>query len=85
LKQTWSEEKDISDEKNIEEVSNIFKLNFKELADLAKSEQVKKIYQDNTEEAIKKNVFGSPTYIFNNELFWGQDRLDFLERALERS
>ena len=85
LKQIWSEEKDISDEKNIEEISNTFKLNFKELTDLAKSEQVKKIYQDNTEEAIKKNVFGSPTYIYNNELFWGQDRLDFLERALERS
>ena len=85
LKQLWSEEKDISDEKNIEEISNTFKLNFKELTDLAKSEQVKKIYQDNTEEAIKKNVFGSPTYIYNNELFWGQDRLDFLERALERS
>jgi len=25
-------------------------------------------------EAIKKNVFGAPTYIYNNELFWGQDR-----------
>ena len=44
-----------------------------------------KIYQDNTEEAVAKNVFGSPTYICNDELFWGQDRLDFLERALNKS
>jgi 2-hydroxychromene-2-carboxylate isomerase len=85
LKQIWTEEKDISDEKNIEIVSSFFKINFKELSDLAKSEKVSKIYQDNTEEAVEKNVFGAPTYIYNNELFWGQDRLDFLERALNKS
>ena len=85
LKQLWSEEKDIADEKNIEVTSDLFNLNFKELSELAKSEKVSKIYQDNTEEAIVKNVFGSPTYIFNSELFWGQDRLEFLERALKKS
>ena len=68
LKQIWSEEKDISDEKNIKIVSNLYKLNFKELSDLAKSEKISQIYQDNTEEAVAKNVFGSPTYIFNNEI-----------------
>jgi len=85
LKQLWSEEKDISDEKNIETASNNFKINFKELSVLAKSEQVSKIYADNTNEAIEKNVFGAPTYIFNNELFWGQDRLEFLELALKNA
>ena len=85
LEQLWSEEKDISDEKNIEHISNLFKLNFKVLSDLAKSDKVSKIYQDNTEEAVIKNVFGAPSYIYNNELFWGQDRLDFLERALSKS
>ena len=85
LKQLWSEEKDISDEKNIETVSNNFKINFKELSNLAKSEKVYKIYTDNTEDAIEKNVFGVPTYIFNDELFWGQDRLEFLERALKNA
>ena len=85
LKQLWSEEKDISDEKNIEIISNIFKIDFKELSVLAKSEKVSKIYLDNTEEAVEKNVFGAPTYIFNNELFWGQDRLEFLERALRKA
>ena len=85
LRQIWSEEKDISDEKNIKIVGNLFKLNFQELTDLAKSEKVSKIYRDNTEEAVAKNVFGAPTYIYNNELFWGQDRLDFLERALNKS
>ena len=85
LKQIWSEDKDISDEKNIETISNLFKLNFKELSELAKSDEVSKIYRDNTEVAVARNVFGSPTYIFKDELFWGQDRLDFLERALNKS
>ena len=85
LKQLWSEEKDISDEINIEITSNNFKIDFKELSLLAKSEQVSKIYTNNTNEAVEKNVFGAPTYIFNNELFWGQDRLEFLERALKNA
>jgi 2-hydroxychromene-2-carboxylate isomerase len=85
LKQIWVEEKDISDEKNIKIISDFFKLNFKELFNLARSDKVSKIYNDNTEEAVAKNVFGSPTYIYNNELFWGQDRLVFLDRALNKS
>ncbi|MGL4576830.1 MAG: DsbA family protein, partial [Burkholderiaceae bacterium] len=36
-----------------------------------------------TQEAIDAQVFGAPSYVFNGELFWGQDRLDFLERALK--
>ncbi len=32
-----------------------------------------------------KNVWGSPTFIYNNELFWGQDRIDFLERAIQNN
>ncbi len=35
-----------------------------------------------TAEAIARQVFGAPTYVVNDELFWGQDRLDFLARAL---
>jgi len=85
LTQLWSEEKDIADKKNIEEASKKFKLDFKALNDLANSEKVSKIYKENTEEAISKNVFGAPTYVFNGELFWGQDRLEFLEISLKKS
>ena len=80
-----AEEKDIADIKNIEEASKKFKLDFKALNDLANSEKVSKIYKENTEEAISKNVFGAPTYVFNDELFWGQDRLEFLEISLKKS
>ncbi len=34
------------------------------------------------EEALARGVFGAPSYIYQDELFWGQDRLEFLDRAL---
>jgi 2-hydroxychromene-2-carboxylate isomerase len=39
-------------------------------------------YQANTEEAMAIGVFGAPTYVFEGELFWGQDRLQMLEWRL---
>jgi len=41
-------------------------------------------YQTNTEEAIARGVFGAPTYVFDDEMFWGQDRLDMLGWRLEQ-
>ena len=37
-----------------------------------------------TQEALGRGVFGAPSYVYKNELFWGQDRLDFLEQALQK-
>jgi carboxymethylenebutenolidase len=34
--------------------------------------------------AIDAGVFGAPSYVLNKEIFWGQDRLDFVERALAK-
>jgi len=31
------------------------------------------------------NIFGVPTYIYNNEMFWGQDRLELLEHSLKKN
>ena len=46
---------------------------------------VMKELDDNGQEAIDRNVFGTPTWIYKEELFWGQDRLEFLTRAVESS
>ncbi len=45
----------------------------------------KALYEANTAEAAALGVFGAPTYVCRGELFWGQDRLDFLQRALSRA
>jgi 2-hydroxychromene-2-carboxylate isomerase len=41
-------------------------------------------YQRFSEEALARGVFGAPSYVYRDEIFWGQDRLDFLDRALQR-
>jgi 2-hydroxychromene-2-carboxylate isomerase len=41
-------------------------------------------YERYTDEALGRGVFGAPSYVYNDEIFWGQDRLDFLDRALKK-
>lgn len=83
LTKLWSEEKDISQDSVLEEVCNKFKLNFNEIKTAANSEEIKSIYLSNSNDAIAQGVFGAPSFIMNNELFWGQDRLDFLEDKIK--
>lgn len=40
------------------------------------------LFSEMTEEALKRGVFGAPTYVVRDEPFWGQDRLEFVDRAL---
>ncbi|KAF7959307.1 hypothetical protein AWV80_35895 [Cupriavidus sp. UYMU48A] len=40
------------------------------------------MHQGYTEDAISVGVFGSPSYVFEGELFWGQDRLEMLQEAV---
>jgi 2-hydroxychromene-2-carboxylate isomerase len=46
------------------------------------AESVQALYDADTQTAIDTQVFGSPTYVIDGELLWGQDRLDFVERKL---
>jgi 2-hydroxychromene-2-carboxylate isomerase len=41
-------------------------------------------YAAYTQEALGRGVFGAPSYVYRDEIFWGQDRLDFLERSLAK-
>jgi 2-hydroxychromene-2-carboxylate isomerase len=49
----------------------------------SQSQAVQERYEANTQQAIDAGVFGAPSYIIDGELFWGQDRLDFVERKLQ--
>ncbi len=53
-------------------------------ADDARAPEVQAQYERHTQEAIDAQVFGAPSYVVGGELFWGQDRLDFLQRRLQR-
>ena len=50
---------------------------------LAGDAQVKQRLKDDTQEAVARGVFGAPTFFVDGEMYWGQDRLDFVKEALE--
>lgn len=55
-------------------------------SDAAADAALDTIWDKNTEEGLARGVFGAPAYVLpSGEIFWGQDRLEFLERALSKS
>jgi len=78
----WAEQKDISDETTLAELADRCGLNGSELLDKANQDIYEQQLQATTTTAHENDVFGSPTYVVDGELFWGQDRLDFLARYL---
>ena len=78
----WVEERDINDPATLTEIANAVGLDGQELSIKSQSSEFEQACQDETQAAIKAGVFGYPTYVYGDELLWGQDRLDFLERAL---
>ena len=79
---TWAEKRDISDEATLVEIANGLGMDGGALLDAAKSPDIEAHYEANTQEALERGVFGAPSFFHEGEMFWGQDRLDFLERAL---
>lgn len=84
LRAVWAEERNIGDAATLAEVLTGRGLDAASLLAHARSAEVAARYVQHSQEAIARGVFGSPTYVYQDELFWGQDRLDFLERALAR-
>ena len=85
LEYLWSLEKDISDIKVLEEICEKLNLKFEEIKNSALSDEINDKYKKNSKDAIDQNVFGAPTYVFKNEIFWGQDRLEYLEDAIKKT
>ena len=53
--------------------------------DAALSPETRAVYEGNTEEAIRRSAFGSPTYFVHGDISYGQDRLKMVERTLKQS
>jgi len=83
LKAVWEEEKNISDESTLISIADSVGLAGAELVEKAKEEEWGALYANTTKAALETGVVGSPTYQVGEELFWGQDRLDFLEHVLD--
>ena len=73
----WKDNIDLSDKNNLEYILDNCSINkdsfFKEIQDQKIKDELKQL----TENAFKKDIFGAPTFVVNNQIFWGQDRLDY--------
>jgi 2-hydroxychromene-2-carboxylate isomerase len=81
----WANEENIANPDFLTALANAAGHDGLALQKSADTASVQAEYDRFTEEAMALNMFGAPWYVFNGESFWGQDRLDFLERAFARA
>ena len=78
----WERERNLGEESTLIDIARAAGLPAAELVAAAKADAAQKRYEANVREAIAADAFGSPCYVLDGEVFWGQDRLDLLDDAL---
>ena len=73
----WKDNLDISDEETVDNIIKKSGLDKKKFLDDIKKNDIKEMLKKLTTNAFKKDIFGAPTFVVNNKIFWGQDRLDY--------
>lgn len=84
LQAHWRDDADLSNPNTLTQLISSVGLDPEPLLNAALSPDIQAIFKRNTDEAIQRSVFGSPTYFVDSDMFYGQDRLEFVERALEK-
>ena len=73
----WKDNEDISDSKKLSEILRLSGLDENEFFKKIQNENIKNELKKLTNDAFEKDIFGAPTFVVNNKIFWGQDRLDY--------
>ncbi len=84
LRAHWVDDADVASKSDLEKMCQTVGINAASLFEAATSQSIQDIYDANTQEAIDRGVFGSPTYFVGADMFYGQDRLDLVARALTK-
>ncbi|WP_345539004.1 2-hydroxychromene-2-carboxylate isomerase [Variovorax defluvii] len=79
----WVQERNIADPKVLDALVAECGLPAKSV-ERSLSQAVQERYEDYTQQAIDAKIFGAPSYVVDGEIFWGQDRLDFVASALKQ-
>ena len=80
----WAEKRNMENEEEINSILKELSINPADFLNAIKNQEIKDKLRVNTDEAVKRGAFGAPTFFVDNEMFWGQDRLDFVEEALSQ-
>jgi 2-hydroxychromene-2-carboxylate isomerase len=73
----WRDNLDLSSEKEFSKLLENIKIDSKVFFDRISKQSIKDTLKQFTNDAFEKEVFGAPTFIVNNKIFWGQDRLEY--------
>ena len=73
----WKDNLDISNEEVLRMLLEKCKIDSSDFFDGIKNPKIKDDLKNITQEAHDKEIFGAPTFVVNNKIFWGQDRLEF--------
>ena len=73
----WQNDIDLTDEKNIIHLLENLSINHEDFFKSISKQEIKDELKNFTSEAFKKEIFGAPTFVVNNKIFWGQDRLEY--------
>ena len=79
----WKDDLDLSEPKNFNELLKYLKIDNEEFYNTIKEQTIKNKLIKLTNDAFEKEVFGTPTFIINNKIFWGQDRLEYALEELK--
>ena len=78
----WKDNFDLSNDEEILKLLNTLDIDNEKFLNGIKEQSIKDALKDSTNKAFKKEVFGAPTFIANNKIFWGQDRLEYAVEEL---
>jgi 2-hydroxychromene-2-carboxylate isomerase len=79
----WAEQRDIADAGTVVAVAGECGLDGESLVAAGGTPEMAELRTGESRQAIERGVFGAPTYIYREQPFWGQDRLELLEHAIE--
>jgi 2-hydroxychromene-2-carboxylate isomerase len=79
----WEDQLNLADPATLTKLADDSGLSGKELVERSGSDEIGAAYEKNRQDALAADVFGSPSYVLDGEVFWGQDRIELLADALK--
>jgi len=79
----WEDQLKLTDPATLIKLADDCGLPGRQLVERSASEEISAAYEQNRQDALAGDVFGSPVYVLDGEVFWGQDRIELLADALK--
>lgn len=79
----WEHQLNLADPATLEKLADESGLPGKQLVERSGTDAISAAYEQNRQDALAADVFGSPVYVLDGEVFWGQDRIELLDDALK--